>query len=543
VPAQEKKSAPFNIQELHLATGGRIILLLAFIAFQITILKFVIHPPMNGGGLSIQGGRFLALLYFILGFMLLLSGHFARVRQELIGAAEHHRWQRMILPQLISYFLIIYCASKLYPTDIFAFNEHIGKHKPLWLAAITVSIITTSLFSLTLIAPKAYWRHFFKTEKTTFLLALTFPAIHIAVYSFATRAHDVLSTPTIKVAKFILGLFYTDIWTDLDKAMLGRPNYAVIVDQMCSGYAGIGMITVFLIWYLSTFKNKLRFPAAFLVFPIGAALIWLSNCLRVALIVAIGSSLSTEIAIEGFHANAGWIFFIAVSVIMVAMTRNFRFFNKEVADRIIIDSVNALVIPFLVMLAATLIASSLSPQFQWLYPIRAIATALAILLVWKHIKLAPVSPAAFPVIAGIVVFLLWIFLIPPSVEGDRKFSAALSGVPTFVSTGWIVIRLLGSVFVIPIAEELAFRGYLPVLFTGGKADKDRSWETHLLPFALSSLLFGALHTSMLAGTLAGVVYYLVKLRSGSLRHAIIAHMTSNFLISVYVLLSGHWSYW
>jgi exosortase E/protease (VPEID-CTERM system) len=358
------------------------------------------------------------------------------------------------------------------------------------------------------------------------------------------RSHDVLSEPTIKVAKFILDLFYTDITINPDKAMLGRLDYSVIADQMCSGYVGIGMITVFLIWYLATFRSKFRFPAVLLAFPIGVTLIWLSNCLRIALIVAIGSSLSAEIATESFHANAGWIFFIATSVTMVAITRNSRFFNKEIGeDRIAIDSVDALAIPFLIMLAATLISSSLSPEFQWLYPVRAIATGLAILFLWKHIKLQTVSPAVFSIIAGIVVFVLWITLVPSSYEEDRKFSASLFSVSTFLSVGWIIIRLLGSVIVIPIAEELAFRGYLPILFTGSEADRHRAWETQLLPFLISSLLFGALHSSLLAGTLAGAVYYLVKLRSGRLWDAVVAHMTSNLLLSAYVLLSGHWSYW
>jgi CAAX prenyl protease-like protein len=229
---------------------------------------------------------------------------------------------------------------------------------------------------------------------------------------------------------------------------------------------------------------------------------------------------------------------------MMVIIRNSRFFSKNWGEnKIVIDSVDALAIPFLIMLAATLISSSLSPEFQWLYPVRAIATGLAILLLWKHIRLQTIAPSVFSIIAGIGVFVVWIILVPSSYEEDRKFSESLSSVPTFLSVGWIVIRLLGSVIVIPIAEELAFRGYLPILFTGSEADRHRAWETQLLPFLISSLLFGALHSSLLAGTLAGAVYYLVKLRSGRLWDAVVAHMTSNLLLSAYVLLSGHWSYW
>jgi len=259
----------------------------------------------------------------------------------------------------------------------------------------------------------------------------------------------------------------------------------------------------------------------------------------------IGSSLSSEIAMQGFHANSGWIFFIATASGMIAISNSSRFFSRTTGSfNLAIDSVSALAIPLLVLLATTMISSAFSADFQWLYPLRAIATGLVILLLWRHIKPETMAPAVFPVIAGIVVFALWIVLVPTSSETDSTFSATLSSVPAILSVGWIVIRLLGSMIIIPIAEELAFRGYLPALFYGdGSSGKQRRWEMELLPFLVSSLLFGALHSSLLAGTISGTIYYLVKLRSGQLWDAVVAHITSNLLLSVYVLLSGHWSYW
>jgi exosortase/archaeosortase family protein len=81
------------------------------------------------------------------------------------------------------------------------------------------------------------------------------------------------------------------------------------------------MITVFLIWYLHSFSRDFRFPAALLLFPLAAVLIWLSNCLRIVLLVGIGTSISSEVAAEGYHANGGWICFILVSLGMVVLAR------------------------------------------------------------------------------------------------------------------------------------------------------------------------------------------------------------------------------
>jgi CAAX prenyl protease-like protein len=105
------------------------------------------------------------------------------------------------------------------------------------------------------------------------------------------------------------------------------------------------------------------------------------------------------------------------------------------------------------------------------------------------------------------------------------------------------LRAAGSCLVIPVAEELAFRGYVPLFFRNGADAFKPGGPIHWAPFIVSSVLFGALHSAWLAGALAGAVYYLVRQRNGRLWDSIVAHMTTNFLLTVYVLASGHWSYW
>lgn len=543
-PPQGKNSALPALPQSLLATKWRVVLLLALIFSQIFALKFAIRPQSASNSFWIPGGRFSALVYYALGLILLLSVRGGRVWRELISSAQNSLWKKIIFPQVACCFLILYFSSKLYPTYLFSFDENASDYWVFWFAMLTGAIVVTSLLSLMLVAPGSYWQHFFSTEKSALLLALIFPVINIIVYCLAVQSDDVLSRPTITLAKFFLDLFYTDIRVDLGNKTLGASNFDIVVDQMCSGYAGIGMITVFLTWYLITFKSRFRFPAILLLIPIGGILIWLSNCLRVALIVAMGSSVSSKIAMEGLHTNAGWIFFITISSGLVLISNHARLFCKKVTGaHFVVDSTSALAIPFLLMLAVTLILSSLSAGFQWLYPVRAVATGVAVLLLWRHIKSHTCAPGVFPVIAGTVVFLLWIALVPSSDEIDSKFAASLFGVPAVVSVAWIVFRLLGSVIIIPIAEELAFRGYLPALFHGNGAGQQFLWEVHMLPLLASSLLFGALHSALLAGTLAGAVYYVVKLRSGKLWDAVLAHMSTNLLLSTYVLLSGHWSYW
>ena len=66
--------------------------------------------------------------------------------------------------------------------------------------------------------------------------------------------------------------------------------------------------------------------------------------------------------------------------------------------------------------------------------------------------------------------------------------------------------MLGSVITVPIAEELAFRGYLLRRLLSAHFDDLSTLRFTWLSFVVSSVLFGALHGRWLAGTVAGMCY-------------------------------------
>jgi CAAX prenyl protease-like protein len=102
--------------------------------------------------------------------------------------------------------------------------------------------------------------------------------------------------------------------------------------------------------------------------------------------------------------------------------------------------------------------------------------------------------------------------------------------------------VVGSVVTVPIAEELAFRGYLLRRLISADFDELAPRFTWL-SFLLSSFLFGVLHGRWLAGTAAGMLYAWAMYRRGRLADAVIAHATTNALIAADVLILGNWNYW
>jgi CAAX prenyl protease-like protein len=104
-------------------------------------------------------------------------------------------------------------------------------------------------------------------------------------------------------------------------------------------------------------------------------------------------------------------------------------------------------------------------------------------------------------------------------------------------------RVIGATVTVPIAEELAFRGYvLRNLITDdfSAVGFDRlTW----LSFLGSSILFGALHDEWIAGTLAGMAFAFVRYRRAKLGDSIVAHAAANILLSIWVIATGRWCLW
>jgi CAAX prenyl protease-like protein len=104
--------------------------------------------------------------------------------------------------------------------------------------------------------------------------------------------------------------------------------------------------------------------------------------------------------------------------------------------------------------------------------------------------------------------------------------------------------VLASVTTVPLAEELAFRGYL--LRRLISSDFEAVSFSRVTPVAVlvSSAIFGLLHGGRwIAGILAGIVLALLIMRRGRIGDAVAAHAVANGLIALYVLAFNAWSLW
>lgn len=382
------------------------------------------------------------------------------------------------------------------------------------------------------------------------LVGLLLSLAALGVGQVLLLAWDPLGPATLKLAHFLLTLVVEEpVWVP-SRHLLGTPQFTVGIAPICSGYQGIGLVWVFVSAYLWLFRRDLRFPHALLLLPIGTVLIWLANAVRVTVLVLVGHFVSSEIAVQGFHSHAGWLFFCIVVALLILASRHLRWFRGAGSDPAAAEpgagcASAAYLVPFLVLLATALVTGMFTSGFDILYPVRVLVVVATFWAFRRHYSGLRPSASLGAVSIGFLVFAFWVGwpLLIGSVSVDDRTAEGLAGLPVLLAVSWIAARLLGAVLLIPVAEELAFRGYLLRRLVSADFEQVDPRRFSLLSFLGSSLAYGLLHSDWLTGTAAGMLFAAALYRRGRLGDAVLAHITANALTALYVLGTGDWSAW
>jgi exosortase E/protease (VPEID-CTERM system) len=417
----------------------------------------------------------------------------------------------------------------------------------LWLV---LGLAVVGLWAL-LVLPARLW---LQLVQRRFLLLLAGFGVGVVAFSAGLLLASYwvsLAKATLWLVYVFLRLAYDDVVYQPDEQVVGTSTFSVEISFECCGYAGIGMLSIFAAAYLWLSRRCLRFPQALLLWPAGVVLLWLGNAVRIAVLIAFGTEGRPDIALGGFHAQAGWLAFDAVALGLVLSGRRLRFFaavspQEQRADgptTIGPHPATAYLGPFLALLAASMVATTFTAGFDVLYPLRVLAAA-AVLWKCRHAYAELHGSLSWqPFALGTVVFVVWIALVPSGIGQPSPLRDGLARLSPAWAAIWLLFRLAGATITVPLAEELAFRGYLLRRLHSADWHELPSGQFSWTALLLSSLLFGLLHDHWLAGTLAGLLYGLAVWHRGQLLDAVLAHATTNALLAGYVLTTGAWALW
>lgn len=493
--------------------------------------------------LAYSGYALKAAAVFGAAMLLALGPRLRTYYQSLRICESDHLVMHLLLMQLIIYGVFFGLTDTIFGqsglvrnTSLFVFTS--------WLASLCFVV---GLSFLTF-APSSFWRKFVVQERRSIVMAILVALCSLAIALSAQQLWEPLSELTFVTAATLLELVYHEVVQDSGEFLLGTPTFVVKIAAACSGYEGIGLVVVLTGFYLSSFRREFRFPQAFWLFPIGIVAIWGFNAVRIVVLIIIGTEFSPAVAVGGFHSQAGWIAFLFVTFGLLTISYRLDFFTQRIRpQKIRSENVSTVfLMPLAALLSMTLLTSALAANFDWFYPIRVVVTATVLVLLWHHFKLQrflvrPLKLSFVPILAGTLVFFVWLILVPEDPEGDAIFRAELSLVSTSVFYGWLILRVVGSVITVPLAEELAFRGFVMERLTKISGTKGLRLEFSWLALVASSVLFGVLHDAWLAGIAAGIIYGLVRYYRNNLTDCVVAHGVTNFLLFLFAYNTGAWS--
>jgi CAAX prenyl protease-like protein len=153
---------------------------------------------------------------------------------------------------------------------------------------------------------------------------------------------------------------------------------------------------------------------------------------------------------------------------------------------------------------------------------------------------------------GLAVFVLWIApdTLVPGWRSHAIFENSLTGEvkttipPAELTPVMLALRTMRAALLIPVLEELFWRGWLPRWLQDTKFARIPLGQYTPFAFWATAVLFAAEHGPFWeVGLVCGVIYNWWMKRTRSLGDLMIAHGVTNLALSLYVIASGRWGFW
>ena len=508
------------------------------------LVDFRLADAARGFGTALRlaqhfGLRFAVSFAVALAFFIYVRGDAAlhQVNSDASDAQVRPAWLALHLA------LLLPVAASLYNL----YGNH-GIHLPFAVlgCAAVLLMLAAVLALLIALAPWHVWRRAAAAVGIRWAYAALAAVIGTGAILWSQDLWAPTAQLTFRLVRDLLLPVLPTLKADASTRILRTPDFAVEVSSICSGLEGVGLMLAFCSAWLLYFRTEYRFPRALLIIPAGILLVFALNVVRIAALVLIGNAGYPAVAIYGFHSQAGWIAFNCAACGVAFASRRSRWLNRRAAQAATEETSNptaAYLLPFLAILAAGMISRAASSGFETWYALRLLAAAAVLPYCWRPLAKLDWRFGWRGIAVGVAIFAIWLaacrFLLKS--EGMPPALAAMSAGARAL---WISTRAFSAILIVPIAEELAYRGYLLRRLLAEDFEAVSFGAIGWVPLAVTAVAFGIVHGPLLPpGIVAGLAYGAVLIRTGRMGEAVAAHATTNLLIVVWVLALGQWQLW
>ena len=186
-----------------------------------------------------------------------------------------------------------------------------------------------------------------------------------------------------------------------------------------------------------------------------------------------------------------------------------------------------------------------SPEY-WIYPAQ---TSFGLLLIWfwREYRFRAASRIGFTGAIALLAFALWIgpqaiFGFAPRSDG---FNPEVFSPQPAAYWGTVCFRFLRLVVVVPLVEEIFWRGFLLRYLVNEKFSTVPLGAFSWLSFAVVTVGFGFAHSraDWVPALITGALYNCVAYRTKSLASSVLAHALTNLLLGLWIMKTRQWGFW
>jgi hypothetical protein len=189
----------------------------------------------------------------------------------------------------------------------------------------------------------------------------------------------------------------------------------------------------------------------------------------------------------------------------------------------------------------------LSETRYWVCPLQTLVCGGLLIRYWRVYQWKLPAKLLLTVTVAALALVIWIapqqwLHSPRRLEGfDPAFFGA-SGWPYFLNLGFRLLRL---VIVVPLLEEIFWRGFLLRYLIDDHFTAVPMGSFSWLSFGVVTAGFCLEHspTDWPAAIVTGALYNFVAYRTRSLSSCVLAHAITNALLGAYVLHTAQWGFW